>query len=155
MTCLFFHATSVEVESIYSGVELDLGLVIAMVIFSSPQASNSPSGGCCYIVLRVGPGVPEGFSQCSCSTLLAWITEGSILLNYSNNPVRRARTVVTSFRSNIIGESGSQWWSWDFSPNLSCSETGVLSTTFLGRSDLSQFCHSPCTWVRSSGHGYL
>lgn len=77
MTCLFFHATSVEVESIYSGVELDLGLVIAMVIFSSPQASNSPSGGCCYIVLRVGPGVPEGFSQCSCSTLLAWITEGS------------------------------------------------------------------------------
>lgn len=55
--------------AICSGVELDLGLVVAVVIFRLPQASNYPIGDRCYFVLRVRPGMPEGFSQCFCSTL--------------------------------------------------------------------------------------
>lgn len=57
--------------SVYSGIALDLSFVVAIVIFSSPQASSSPSGVCGYLALREGLGVLGGFSQFSRSTLPA------------------------------------------------------------------------------------
>lgn len=61
----------VDLASVYSGIALDLSFVVAIVTFSSPQASSSPSGVCCYLAFREGLGVLGGFSQFSHSTLLA------------------------------------------------------------------------------------
>lgn len=95
-----------EVESIYSGVELDLGFVVALVIFSSSQALDYPNGGCCYLVLRVGPGGARRFfsmfpfylvclSHRGISLHVAWIGvgllvgTGSSLLHWSSCSLRQ------------------------------------------------------------------
>lgn len=97
--CLFCHS----VKSIQSKVELGFGFVTAMVTTTSFRFLY------CYLVLRVGAGLLEGFfSQCCCSVLsfqpclCSCASEGGHSPYSCSSPSRRLLLLITQCLSG--------WW---------------------------------------------
>lgn len=120
----------------------NLGFAVAMVIFSSPQASSSPSRSCFYLAPWEGPRVLEGFSQCSHSVLPAWVLEGSLFMILL---FLQAAVEWTDIELMVGAESFLLCWSSLRQPLCTCALGLRFSHSFLSSSQ--QLNSTLCLWL--------